>query len=120
MYQILDNSLESYVVVKFEGKITSKDYDKLLPFFEDTIVRNGSLKILCDFSEMLGVEISVVWRDFKFGIIHFRDWSRVAIVGGPRWMKACAKPFVLIMPFDCKFFNKDRLKQAEVWVSCLK
>ena len=118
MYQILDNSLGSYVAVKFIGKITSKDYDTLLPFFEDAIVRDGPLKILCDFSEMLGVEISVVWRDFKFGITHFRDCSRIAIVGGPRWMKACAKPFVLIMPFDCKFFNKDHLKQAEVWVSC--
>ena len=32
--------------------------------------------------------------------------------------EACAKPFVLLMPYDCKFFYKDHLKQAEVWVLC--
>ena len=118
MYQILNDRPGNYVAVKAIGKITSEDYDTLLPFFEDAIASEGPLKILCDLSEISGVELTVIWRDFKFGITHLRDFSRVAIVGGPKWMKACAKPFVLLMPCDCKFFYKDHLKQAEVWVLC--
>ena len=118
MYQILNDRPGNYVAVKAIGKITSEDYDTLIPSFEDAIEREGPLKVLCDLSEVSGVELSVFWRDFKFGITHLRDFSRVAIVGGPMWMKACAKPFVLLMPFDCKFFDKDHLKQAEVWVLC--
>ena len=74
-----------------EQEITAKDYDTLVPYLEMAIDREGPLCLFCDMSEFSGMEIAAMWRDLKFGIGHSRDFHRLAVVGGRKWMEWCVK-----------------------------
>ena len=43
MFQVLDDNVGNYVVLKAIGKITSRDYDTLIPYLEETIKKEGPL-----------------------------------------------------------------------------
>ena len=81
MFQVLDDSVGDYVALKEIGKITSRDYDTLIPYLEEAIKKEGPLNILCDMTNFDGMEIKAAWRDFRFGMRHIRDFHRCAIVG---------------------------------------
>lgn len=49
-----------------------------------------------DMNDVHGWEVSAAWEDFKFGIGHFSDIERLAMVGETRWQEGMArlcKPF---------------------------
>ena len=41
MFQVLDDSVRDYVALKAIGKITSRDYDTLIPYLEGAIAKKG-------------------------------------------------------------------------------
>ena len=45
MFQVLDDSVGDYVALKEIGKITSRDYDTLIPYLEEAIKKEGGLNI---------------------------------------------------------------------------
>ena len=84
MFQALDDSIGDYVALKAIGKITSRDYDTLIPYLEEAINKEGALKILCDMTNFDGMEIKGAWRDSRLGMPHFRDFHHCAPVGAGR------------------------------------
>ena len=98
MFQVLDDSVGDYVALKEIGKITSRDYDTLIPYLEEAIKNEGALNILCDMTNFDGMEIKAAWRDFRLGIRHIRDFHRCALVGARKWVEWYIK-------FTVPFFN---------------
>ena len=43
MFQVLDDSVGDCVALKAIGKITSRDYDTLIPYLEEAIKKEGPL-----------------------------------------------------------------------------
>ena len=77
MFQVLDDSVGNYVNLKTVGKITSKDYDTLIPYLEESIKEEGPLNILCDMTNFQGMEMKAAWPPQHFrtglvGLIHVR------------------------------------------------
>ena len=57
---------------------------------------HGKLRLLFDMTGFHGWEVSAAWEDFKFGVEHFADIERLAMVGETRWQHGMAtfcKPF---------------------------
>ena len=45
MFQALDDNVGDYVALKAIGKITSRDYDTLIPYLEEAIKKEGGFNI---------------------------------------------------------------------------
>ena len=117
MFQVLDDSVGDYVALKAIGKITSRDYDTLIPYLEKIIKKEGPLNILCDMTKFDGMEIMAAWRDFRFGIRHIRDFHRCAIVGAGNWVQWCVKIIVSLFKLEVRLFQTGQEKEAKNWLT---
>jgi hypothetical protein len=73
--------------------------------------------VLFDMTGFHGWELSAVWEDFKFGIYHFADIERMAMVGDQKWqegMATFAKPFTRA---DVRYFDRDNAADARQWLA---
>ena len=58
-----------------------------MPEFERLVRQHGKLRLLFDVTGFHGWEASAAWEDFKFGIEHFADIERLAMVGEKQWQR---------------------------------
>ena len=66
------------------------------------IHQHGKLRMLFDMTDFHGWEASAAREDFKFGIEHFADIERLAMVGEKRWQQG--------MAIFCKPFTKAKIR----------
>ena len=116
MFQILDETAGNYVALKTIGKITSRDYDTLIPYLEKIIKKEGPLNILCDMTKFDGMEIMAAWRDFRFGIRHIRDFHRCAIVGAGNWVQWCVTIANFVFRLQIRMFQSGQEEEAKIWL----
>jgi len=63
------------------------------------------------------MQIAAMWRDFRFGISHFRDFNRVALVGGRKWMEWCVSLTAPVFKAEMKCFGHSQREKARAWLS---
>jgi hypothetical protein len=101
------------LVVHVSGKLAKEDYEHFVPEFERLVRQHGKLRLLFDMTGFHGWEASAVWEDFKFGIEHFADIERLAMVGEKQWQRGMA---VFCKPFTkatIRYFDHDTAAARE-------
>jgi len=73
------------LVLHVSGKLVKEDCEHFVPEFERLVLQHGKLRLLFDMTGFHGWEASAAWEDFKFGIEHFADIERLAMVGEKQW-----------------------------------
>ena len=117
MFQVLDDSVGDFVALKEIVKITSRDHDTLIPYLEEAIKKEGPLNILCDMTNFDGMEIKAAWRDFRFGMRHFRDFLHCAPVDASKWVEWCVKITVSFFKLEVRLFQTGQEKEARNWLT---
>lgn len=105
------------LAVKVNGTLVESDYEQLVPEFERLLKLHGKMRLLFDMSDFHGWELSAAWEDFKFGIHHFADIERLAMVGDKKWqhgMATFSKPF---MKATVRYFDHADAGAARVWLN---
>lgn len=103
--QLTEENGGKVVVVHVSGKLVKADYEHFVPEFERLIRQHGKLRLLFDMTGFHGWEASAAWEDFKFGIEHFADIERLAMVGEKKWQHG--------MAIFCKPFTKAAVRYFE-------
>ncbi|MGA7614627.1 MAG: STAS/SEC14 domain-containing protein [Thermoanaerobaculia bacterium] len=104
------------VVVHVSGKLEKADYERFMPEFARLVREHGKLRVLFDMSGFHGWEVSAAWEDFKFGVEHFADIERLAMVGETKWQKGMAtfcKPFTKAA---VRYFDHADYANARTWL----
>lgn len=105
-----------FVRLKVRGKLNHTDYQMMVPMLEQAMAGIDQPKVrmlvICD--QFQGWEARAAWDDFKFGLKHGREFSKIAIVGDKPWEKAAARVGSWFMEGDMQFFE-DR-GQAVRWL----
>ena len=94
--QLKEENGGKILVVHVNGKLVKADYERFLPEFERLVQQHGKLRVLFEMTGFHGWNASAAWEDFKFGVEHFADIKRLAMVGEKRWqhgMTTFCKPF---------------------------
>lgn len=94
--QLNEENSGKVLAVHVSGKLAKADYERFVPEFERLVSQHGKLRLLFDMTNFHGWELSAAWEDFKFGIEHFTDIDRLAMVGEQQWQQGMAifcKPF---------------------------
>ncbi len=116
MFDVLPESEGRRIFVKASGKLTDADYKALIPQLEAAIDRHGSLRLLVDMGEFKGIELQAAWDDFAFGIKHWNDFERMALVGDKRWEELLAKAFNRLTRGDIRYFDLVDANAARAWI----
>jgi hypothetical protein len=118
MFQIMPESGGKIVGLRATGKLTDQDYQEvLIPSLEALINQHGKVRLLCYMDdEFSGVEAGAIWDDAKFFLPHKDDIEKMAIVGGPEWIKLIMKLFAPLMKGEVKVFSGEQLSKAWEWI----
>ena len=104
------------LVIQVSGKLTKADYERFVPEFDRLIEHHGKLRLLFDMTDFHGWDASAMWEDIKFGVKHFADIERLAMVGETRWQHGMAtfcKPFTTA---TIRYFDHADAAAARQWL----
>jgi len=104
------NALEVHI----SGKITSADYERLVPTVERLIKQHGKIRMLMEMHDFHGWTAGGLLQDIKFDARHFNDIERIAMVGEAKWqhgMSAFCKPFT-----RAKIRYYENVDEARAWL----
>ena len=86
-----DNDI--YLTLKMQGTLTHQDYQRLTPMIDSALQNSPErcLKVYVDITELEGWQAQALWDDFKFGIKHNKNFSKIALLGNEQWQHVAAK-----------------------------
>ena len=119
MFEILEESQGNILGVRATGKLTKEDYEEvLIPRLETTAKEAGKVHVLFYMDdEFKGWEPMALVEDFKVGIGKYRhDFDKLAIVGGPEWVKLLIELDSIIPGAEMKTYSTDQLQEAWDWI----
>ncbi|MBE0626959.1 MAG: STAS/SEC14 domain-containing protein [Burkholderiales bacterium] len=105
------------LVVHVSGTLVKEDYAHFVPEFERLLREHGKLRLLFDMTGLQGWEAGAAWEDLKFGVKHFADIERLAMVGDKKWQQGMAmfcKPFTKAA---VRYFDHADAAGARKWLS---
>ena len=118
MIEILPESTEICIGFQISGKVTTEDYEILLPKLDETIAASGKINLLVlmgDFEGWGGLDAAKA--DFELSTQQYRQVEKAAFISDKKWQQWMIK---LMDPFtrrtDEKFFEPDQLEAAWQWV----
>ena len=104
------------LVIHVTGKLVKEDYAHFVPEFERLLREHGKLRLLFDMTGFHGWEAGAAWEDLKFGVKHFADIERLAMIGEKKWQQGMAtfcKPFTKA---TVRYFDHADAAEARKWL----
>jgi hypothetical protein len=118
LIEILEQSTDACLAVRFSGKVTGQEYQQFLDALEERLKNGEKVSLVC---ELVGFEFygdfESAKKDFKFAFGEYKRISRAAFVGDQKWIEWFAR---IIGPFtkaEEKHFPKDQFEAAFSWAS---
>ena len=78
-----------FLSLKAVGTLTHADYEVIRPLIDSALatVKQPSVDVLVDGTELDGWELRAAWDDFKLGLKHNNEFKKVAIFGNKKWQE---------------------------------
>ena len=114
----IDGLPNDVVAIDARGLITARDYDEvLMPLIQSKLEQHDKLKfLLVAGSYFDGYSGGAMWDDAKFGLMHLRSISKLALVTDVEWLRHGTKLFAPLIPADVMVFDLDELDDAKEWI----
>ena len=104
--------------IEAAGKVTHEDYREVLIPAAEAMMGRGSIRMLYIIGqEFTGYELGALWDDGAFGTKHWRDFSRVAVVGDQGWLSTAVTLFKPFFPCAVRLISLAELSAARAWIT---
>lgn len=119
MIKIMPESTNQMLAVKASGTLTEEDYTNVwIPALQKIIDEFEVANVLLYMDdEFEGFTMKAMWEDAKFAYSHRNHFSRIAVVGGPEWIRWGARVGESLMDCKLEFFEPSQLKEALAWAA---
>ncbi len=104
------------LVIHATGKLVKADYEQLVAESARLVEQHGKLRVLFDMTDFHGWDVGGAWEDLKFGIKHFADIERIAMVGEKKWQHGLAMFWALFTRATCRYFDHADAAEARKWL----
>lgn len=102
-------------VVGVFGEFELADYKRLEEEISAQIARQGSLNVLVDLRDMLGLTLDTALEDLRFTRAHARDVGRIALLSERDSIAWTALLSQLFMKAELRVFDDE--SEARTWLS---
>jgi hypothetical protein len=105
-----------FLSLKAFGTLTHQDYEIITPLIDSALdaVKQPSVDVLIDGTELQGWELRAAWDDMKLGLKHNNQFNKIAIYGNKNWQQIAAKIGNWFISGEVKYF--DNLAEASNWL----
>ncbi|MBI9078287.1 MAG: STAS/SEC14 domain-containing protein [Pseudodesulfovibrio sp.] len=119
MIELMSESTGRMLAVKTTGTLTDKDYtDVWIPALQKIIDEFEFANVLLYMDDNFkGWEMKAMWEDVKFGHKHRKDIAKIAIVGGPAWLKWGITLGEMMIDSEIKTYEPEEIQKALVWAA---
>ena len=115
MFRILETDVESVIELEVKGDVTKEDYEKLEEAIKQKLDQTKSVNLLCKITELSSVTAEAIIKDFKFGVKHYNDIEKMAVVSSKNWVQWMSK-LGAVLPVKLKHFEPNQIDEAWQWV----
>ena len=116
MVEILGETTDTCVVVRFSDKVTGEAYKQFLDAVDERLKALDSVNMVADLSEFeFYGDFEAFNEDFHFGAHEYRRVGRAAFVGDQKWIKLFVKLMGPLYRAEEKQFPAGRLEEACAW-----
>ena len=118
MIEIMPESEGNVLAIKATEKLTVKDYEEVfIPALNDLIRKFDKCRVLMYLAEGFhGWELGAAWDDAEFGMKHSKDFDKIALAGGPKWVSWCTKLAAHFIKGQVEVYDADKLQEAIAWI----
>ena len=116
MIETLQTSLPKVIGFRLSGKLHDEDYKTFVPVMDAAVAAEGKVRLFAKFEDFHGWDLHAAWDDFRFGLRHYKDIDRIAMVGDrkwEKWMATLCKPFTKA---KVKYFDASEVDAAWNWI----
>ncbi len=117
MFKPIEGLPADVLAIEASGQITHQDYrDKLIPMAEGLMAK-GPIKMLYVIGpNFTGFNLEALWDDSAFGLSHWHDFSRIALVTDHVWIGGVVAMFTPFFHGDMRLFRLAQLSSAKTWI----
>ncbi len=98
-----------FVTLKAVGQLTHQDYEVITPLLDSALsaVKQPKVKLLFDATALKGWDLRAAWDDFKLGLKHGNEFTKIAIVGTENqgWLSLSSQLAAWFITGDIQFFT---------------
>jgi hypothetical protein len=84
--------------------------------FERRVQKPRKQHVLFDMTGLRGWDTGAAWEDLKFGVKHFGDIDRLAMVGERKWQHGMAIFFKPFTGATTRYFDEAESAKARKWL----
>ena len=118
MLKLMEGLPANVLGVEATGKVTHEDYKRVLIPAAEAMMAQGPIKMLYFAGPAFtGYELEALWDDGAFGIKHWREFGRIAMVTDSGWLRAAVTMFSPFFPSEVKLFKSSELAAAKAWIT---
>jgi hypothetical protein len=114
--QLSEENGGKVLVVHAIGKLVKADYPHFVAEFERLVQKPRRQHVLFDMTEFHGWDVGAAWEDLKFGVKHFADIDRLAMVGDKKWHHGMAVFFKPFTKAVTRYFDETESAEARKWL----
>ena len=117
MLKLLRDMPPDVLAVEAVGQVTHADYWTILIPTAEAMMATGPIKMIYIIGEKCsGYDVEALWDDGTFGIKHWREFKRIAVVADQAWLRAAVSMFAPFFPAEVRLFSLSELSAAKVWI----
>jgi len=106
------------LAIEASHQVTHQDYRETLIPMAEGLMAKGPIKMLYVIGpDFTGFDLEALWDDSAFGISHWRDFSRIALVTDHAWMGGVVTMFTPFFHGEVRLFRFAQLSEAKVWIA---
>lgn len=118
MTELIDFQKGNVVGLHIDGKITEEEFEKIASFCEDKLKEFKNIRLYAELESYGGMAPSAVLKDVKFGIKHWNQIEKEALVTDQKWMQKITEAADTLFPnIEVKAFPVEEKKWAKKWIS---
>jgi hypothetical protein len=104
--------------VEATGTVTHHDYQAVLIPAAEAMLATGPVKMIYVAGPgFTGYELEALWDDSAFGLKHWHQFKRIAVVTDNTWLRAAVTMFSPFVPIEMRLFELAKLDTAKTWIT---
>jgi hypothetical protein len=118
MFKFIEGLPPDVMAIEASGKVTHEDYRSTLIPKAEAMMAKGPIRMLYVIGrDFTGFELEALWDDSAFGLRHWHDFSRIAVVTDHAWMSAMVNMFKPFFHGEVRLFRLAELPVAKDWIT---
>ena len=118
MFKLIEDLPPDVMGIEATGKVTHEDYQNFLIPKAEAMMAKGPAKLLYAIGEGFeGYELEALWDDSAFGVKHWHDFARVAVVADQAWIASRRHDVQALLPMRGPALQTRRLAAAKAWIT---